>query len=64
MTKKPDLQSLKDFIKNNPQLKLKLPTIRGWIRCPQDSGAHTWVRRVGRLIFVDVEKFFEWTRRK
>lgn len=33
-----------------------------FIKDAEKNGAKIWLRRVGKKIFIDVDKFFEWTK--
>lgn len=63
MDKRPNLQSLNEFVESNKDL-VKLGSMRDWIFHREKNGADMWIRRIGRRIFIDVDKFFEWTKRK
>jgi len=55
--------SLEEFAAEHYKIA-NLEQLRRFIRNEHKNGASMWVRRVGRRIFVDVDKFFEWTKRK
>ena len=55
------LQSLEHFCEAHKDL-VTIKQMRNYIY--RDPDADMWVRRIGRRIFVDVDKFFEWTMRK
>jgi hypothetical protein len=61
--KKPNLQALEKFVEENKHL-LTLRQMRDIIRREKENGAHIFIHRIGRRIFIDVDKFFEWTKRK
>lgn len=63
MNKRPELQSLKDFVKTHAAL-VTMGAMRDWIYYSAQNGASMWIHRVGRRIFIDVDKFFQWTKRK
>lgn len=63
MVKKPNLKSLKEFVEIHEDI-VTMSAMRDWIFKAKDSGANMWIRRLGRRIFIDVDKFFEWTERK
>ena len=61
-TEKPNLLSLKDFLDSN----LGIVTERQMRRFIQQKrkGIEMWLRYVGNRVYIDVEQFFEWTKRK
>lgn len=61
--KYPNLQSLEDFCENHKNL-VNLNQMREFIRHAEKNGAHIFIHRIGRRIFIDLDKFFEWTKRK
>ena len=67
MTKKkteiPNLMSLEEFIKAHSSL-VEMQQMRRIILNERKNGAVTFIHRIGRRIFINVDKFFEWTQRK
>lgn len=63
MTKKPNLQPLAQFVEENKNL-VTMSAMRKWILNADTNGADMWIHRLGKNIAVDVDKFFEWTKRK
>lgn len=62
--KEPNLQSLEEFVQTHPKLVTMRQMRRMVANIAHNNGADMWIRRIGRRIFVDVDKFFEWTMRK
>lgn len=64
MNKKiPEIQSLKDFVLTYPHLVTQ-NQMRNYIARRKKNGADVWIHRIGRRMFINVENFFEWTKRK
>ena len=59
----PNLQALAEFVNNHPKL-VTLRQMRRIVSNSPQNGAELFLRRVNRRIFIDVDKFFEWTKRK
>ena len=59
----PNLQALAEFVNNHPKL-VTLRQMRRIVSNSPQNGAELFLRRVNRRIFIDGDKFFEWTKRK
>lgn len=63
MTKTPNIVRLATFVDQHKDL-VTTASMRTWIKKRMNNGADCWIVRLGNRIFVDVDKFFEWTKRK
>lgn len=61
-TKGPYIVSLADFVKEYPHM-VNMSQMRALVRNSKTNGSSKWIRKVGVKIFVDVEQFFEWTKK-
>jgi len=61
-TQKPNLLSLKDFLDANADIVTERQ-MRRFIQ-EKRKGIESWLRYVGKRIFVDVDQFFEWIKLK
>jgi hypothetical protein len=62
-TQEPNLMSLEEFVNTHPKL-VTMRQMRRTINNAQSNQADMWIRRINRRIFVDVDEFFEWMKRK
>lgn len=63
MKKTPNLLRLKDFCEKHSSF-VSEQGMRAIIRNANKNGANTFLRRLGRLILIDEDKFFEWTEKR
>ncbi len=62
-TQEPNLVALEEFVNTHPKM-VTMRQMRRTIKNAQFNKADIWIRRVNRRIFVDVDQFFEWMKRK
>jgi len=60
--KESKLLTLKEFCSKYKLMGYR--QMQRYIQQADANGAAMWIRRVGRKIYVDVDQFFEWTKRK